>query len=59
MITSKDGTTNLKLEVDWTDVEKDEALENSKTLNTIFNGMDKNMFRLINTCSKLKKRERL
>ncbi|KAI5396768.1 hypothetical protein KIW84_062845 [Lathyrus oleraceus] len=40
MITSKDGTTNIKLEVDWTDVEEDEALENSKTLNTIFNAID-------------------
>lgn len=50
IITSEDGKTNLKLEADWTDAEDDEALRNSKELNVIFNGVDKNMFRLINIC---------
>lgn len=48
MITSQYGTTNLKPEVELTDVEDEEALGNSKTLNGIFNDMAKNMFRLIN-----------
>lgn len=54
MITSKDGTTNLKPEVDWTNSEDDESLGNSKELNENFNGVDKNMFNLINTCSNAK-----
>lgn len=54
VITSKDGTTSLKPEAHWTDVEDKEALGNSKDLNVIFNGMDKNMLRLINTCSEAK-----
>lgn len=48
MITSQDGTSTLKSEADWINDEDDEALGNSKTLNAIFNGVDKNMFRLIN-----------
>lgn len=51
MTTSKDGATSLKLEAEWTDVEDEEDLRNSEALNSMFNGMDKNMFRLINTCS--------
>lgn len=54
VITSKDGTTSLKPEAEWTDVEDEEALGNSKPLNAISNGVDNNMFRLINTCSKAK-----
>lgn len=55
MITAVDGTTNLKIEVDWTDVEYNEALRNFKVLNAIFNGLNKNMFRKINTCLEAKK----
>lgn len=51
VITSKDGTTSLKPEVEWIGAEDKEALGNSKDLNDIFIGMDKNMFRLINTYS--------
>lgn len=51
MITSEDGLTSLKPEVEWIDARDEEALGNSKALNAIFNGMDMNMFRLINTCS--------
>lgn len=51
MITYEDGTINLKPEAEWTDVEDVEALGNSKALNVIFNGVDKNMFMLMNTCS--------
>lgn len=54
MITSEYGSTSLKPEAEWTDTEDEKALGNSKALNSIFNGMDKNMFILINTCSKAK-----
>src|ERR1044072_6036134 len=42
-------TIDLKDEEDWTKEEDEEALANSKALNAIFNGVDKNMFKLINT----------
>src|ERR1044072_7880226 len=45
------ATTSMKKEEDWSKEEDEEALENSKALNAIFNGVDKNMFRLINTCT--------
>lgn len=51
MVTSEDGTTSLKPEAEWAYVE---ALGNSKPLNVIFNGVDNNMFRVINTCSEAK-----
>lgn len=54
MVTSEDGTTSLKQEPELTDAEDDEALGNSKALNATFNGVDKNMFMLINTCSEAK-----
>src|ERR1044072_4424091 len=43
-------TTDLKDEENWTKEEDEEALANSKALNAIFNGADKNMFKLIITC---------
>lgn len=49
MTASKYGTTTLKPEVDCKNVDNDEALGNSNALNSIFNGVNKNMFRLINT----------
>lgn len=54
MTISQDGTLILNPEVEWSNVEDEEALGNSKALNTIFNGVDKNMFRIINTCSEAK-----
>src|ERR1044072_5838005 len=47
-------TINYKKEEDWTKEEDEKALANSKALNAIFNGVDKNMFRLINTCTMAK-----
>ncbi|XP_050920063.1 uncharacterized protein LOC127137667 [Lathyrus oleraceus] len=38
-----------KLEEDWSKEEDEPALGNSKALNALFNGVDKNIFRLINT----------
>src|ERR1044072_3058372 len=44
-------TLTLKKEEEWSKEEDEEALANLKALNAIFNGVDKNMFRLINTCT--------
>ena len=44
-------TDELKPEEDWTKEEDELALGNSKALNALFNGVDKNIFRLINTCT--------
>jgi hypothetical protein len=44
-------TTVLKAEEDWSKEEDELALDNSKALNAIFNGVDMNMFRLIKQCT--------
>lgn len=54
MITSQDGSTSLESEVNWFEAEDNEALGNDKALNDIFNGVDKNMFRLINNFTQAK-----
>lgn len=41
VVTSQDRTTNLKLEVDLSKDEDDEAMPNDKTLNSIFNGVER------------------
>ncbi|GAU33559.1 hypothetical protein TSUD_143510 [Trifolium subterraneum] len=43
-------TYELKQVEDWTAAEDSLALGNSKALNALFNGVDKNMFRLIKKC---------
>lgn len=53
-VTSQDGSTSLKPESDWSKDEDDEALGNDKALNTTLNGVDKNMFKIINTCTEAK-----
>jgi len=52
-VKDKDGndTSDLKPEEEWTKEEDDLALGNNKALNALFNGVDKNMFRLINSCT--------
>jgi hypothetical protein len=45
------GTTELKPEENWSKKEDELALENSKALNALFNGVGKNMFRLIKQCT--------
>ena len=50
VITFQDGTSTLNPKVDWENAKEDEALGNSKALNATFNGVDKDMFILINTC---------
>jgi hypothetical protein len=54
ILTTVDGSTSLKAEADWSEAEDTEALGNSKALNVIFNGVDKNMFKLINTYTNAK-----
>jgi len=53
VVLDKDGhkTEVLKPEEEWTVSEDDLALANSKALNALFNGVDKNMFRLIKKCN--------
>jgi len=49
----KDGhkTEVLKPEEEWSAPEDEQALANSRALNAIFNGVDKNMFRMIKQCN--------
>ena len=47
----KNGNESLKPEEDWSKEEDELALGNSKALNALFNGVDKNIFRLINSCN--------
>lgn len=54
MTTSQDETPILNLGAKCYNFEDEEALGNSKALDVILNGVDKNTFRLINTCSKAK-----
>jgi len=44
-------TTVLKPEEEWIAAEDELALGNSKALNALFNGLDKNMFRMIKQCT--------
>ncbi|PNX60529.1 gag-protease polyprotein [Trifolium pratense] len=53
VLKDKEGNdiTKLKLEEGWSKDEDVLALGNSKALNALFNGVDKNMFRLIKRCT--------
>ena len=44
-------TAVLKPEEEWSKEEDELALGNSKALNALFNGVDKNIFRLIKHCT--------
>src|SRR3954465_5951499 len=46
----KDGNKTLKPEEEWDKDEEALALGNSKALNALFNGIDKNIFRLVHQC---------
>jgi len=56
VVMDKNGkaTTTLKSEEEWSKDEDSLAIGNSRALNALFNGVDKNMFRLINTCTMTK-----
>ena len=49
-VDDKGAPTGSKPEKDWSPTEDEAALGISCALNAIFNGVDKNVFRLINTC---------
>ncbi|TYK25842.1 gag-pol polyprotein [Cucumis melo var. makuwa] len=49
-----DGVLVLKPEVDWTNAEEQASVGNVKALNAISNGVDLNVFKLINSCSTAK-----
>jgi hypothetical protein len=51
---SPDGTSSLKPKTEWINAEDNDVVGNSKALNVIYNGVDRNMFRLINACTKAK-----
>lgn len=44
-------TNVLKSEEVWTTVEDESSLANSRALNAIFNGVDKNVFKMIKQCN--------
>ncbi|MCI80137.1 gag-pol polyprotein, partial [Trifolium medium] len=48
------NTDELKPEEEWTTTEDSLAHGNNKALNALFNGVDKNMFRLIKQCTTAK-----
>ncbi|MCI55401.1 gag-pol polyprotein, partial [Trifolium medium] len=52
LITDADGnpTAEKKPEESWTKEEDEASTWNHKALNALFNGVDKNMFRLIKRC---------
>ena len=50
VITGKDGKTIPKPEEEWSKEEDELALGNSKALNALFNGIDRNIFRLVHHC---------
>lgn len=54
MTISQDGVSILKVEFNWSNDEDGEAFGNSNALNVIFNGVHKNIFRLINICHEVK-----
>jgi len=53
VVLDKDGhkTEVLKPEEEWFASEDEQALANSRALNSIFNGVDNNMFRMIKQCN--------
>ncbi|TYK00141.1 gag-pol polyprotein [Cucumis melo var. makuwa] len=48
------GLSVPKREVDWIDAEEQASVGNARPLNAIFNGVDLNVFKLINSCSTAK-----
>ena len=52
--TDDQGETVSKLELEWSAREDKLAMSNSKALNTIFNAVDSNQFKLISTCESAK-----
>ncbi|KAA0053529.1 gag-pol polyprotein [Cucumis melo var. makuwa] len=53
------GVSVLKPEVDWIDAEEQASVGNARALNPILNGVDLNVFKLINFCSTAKEAWRI
>lgn len=53
-VTTEDNTKTLYSEKDWSKEEDKEELCNSISFNVIYNGVDMNIFRIINTCISVK-----
>ena len=53
-VIDKDNVVSLKPEGEWSKTEDELALGNHKALNALYNGVDKNMFRLIKRCTQAK-----
>lgn len=53
-VTIEDKTQSMKPEEYWSKEEDEKALGNFHAFNAIYNEVDKNIFRLINTCSSAK-----
>lgn len=49
-VNNTNGGKVIKPEIKWIEVEDEASLENSQALNAIFNGVNKYIVRLINTC---------
>ncbi|TYJ96973.1 gag-pol polyprotein [Cucumis melo var. makuwa] len=49
-----DGVSVPKPKVDWTDAEEQASVGNARAINAIFNGVDLNVFKLINSCTTAK-----
>ena len=54
VVKDKDDKESIKLEEDQDENDDKEAIGNFRVLNSIFNGVDKNVFRLINMCIMVK-----
>lgn len=50
-VTDVEGKVTPKPEIEWTTVENEASLGNSRVLNVIFNSVGQNVFKLINTCT--------
>ncbi|KAA0047660.1 gag-pol polyprotein [Cucumis melo var. makuwa] len=48
------GVLVPKLEVDWTDAKEQASVGNARATNAIFNDVDLNVFKLINSCTTVK-----
>lgn len=44
----------MKLKKYWTPFEDEDAFENTRAFNYIYNGVDKNIFKITNTCTNAK-----
>ena len=50
----KKDLISLKHKLTWSKEEDEESHRNSQALNALYNGVDQNIFKLINTCSSAK-----